>query len=89
MQVEEEAPEANEHPHKLTKMNLHRCSTCGRFIAITYKETQTGELLIEEIEFDLKVASSRSSRLHSTTPPKYTYPKRPSDDVMTVEDTCW
>ena len=89
MQVNEEALEVSRHSHKLTRVNLQRCSACGRFIATTYKETKTGELLIEELEFDLKVVSSRSSRLHSTTPRKSVYLEQPSDAVMTVEDTCW
>ena len=87
--VKEEAPKDSRHSHKLTRMNLHTCGTCGRFIATTYRETKTGELLIEELELELKVTSSRSSQIHLTTPRKYTYLKQPHDAVMTVEDTCW
>ena len=90
MQVkEEEASEANKHLHKLTRVNLHACSTCGRLIATTYRETKIGELEIEEVELDVKIVSSRTSRLRTATPRKYADHGQPSDAVMTVEDTCW
>lgn len=89
MQVKEEASEANKHSHKLTRATLHACSTCGRFIATTYRETKTGELVIEEVELDVKVGSSRISRLRTLTPRKYAHPEPPPDTVLTVEDTCW
>jgi len=80
---EEEASEANKHLHKLTRVNLHACSTCGRLIATTYRETKIGELEIEELELDVKIVSSRTSRLRTSMP------RKSSDAVMTVEDTCW
>ena len=89
MQVKEEALEANKHSHKLTRANLHTCSTCGRLIATTYRETEKGELLIEELELDLKIMSSRISELRTATPRKYAHRNKPSDAVMTVEHTCW
>gem|GEM_PF-7126130 len=89
MQVKEEASEASKHSHKLIRANLHTCSTCGRLIATTYRETEKGELLIEELELDLKIMSSRISELRTATPRKYTHRSQSSDTVMRVEDTCW
>lgn len=89
MQVKEEALEANKHLHKLTRASLHTCSTCGRLIATTYREMEKGELLIEELEMDLKIVSSRISELRTATHRKYAHKNQPSDAVMTVEDTCW
>lgn len=90
MQVKEsEASESDKHSHKLTRVNLHACSTCGRLIATTYRETKIGELVIEEMELDVKIVSSRSSRLRIVTPRKYARPEQPSDAVLKVEDTCW
>jgi len=89
VQVKEEPLEANKHSHKLTRVNLHACSDCGRLVATTYRETKTGELVIEELELDVKIASSRIIRLHPATPRKYAHPEQPSNAIMTVEDTCW
>ena len=89
MQVKEEASEANKHSHKLNRVNLHACSTCGRLIATTYRETEKGELLIEELELDLKIMSSRISVLRTATRRKYAHRNQSSDAVMTVEHTCW
>ncbi len=90
MQVkEEEASESDKHSHKLTRVNLHACSTCGRLIATTYRETKIGELVIEELELDVRIMSSRISRLRTVTPRKYAHPEQPTDAVSTAEDTCW
>ena len=90
MQVKEsEASESDKHSHKLTRVNLHACSTCGRLIATTYRETKIGELEIEELELDVKIMSSRISRLLTLKPRKYAYPEQPTDAVSTAEDTCW
>ena len=89
MQVKEECSEANKHSHKLTRMNLHACSICGRFIATTHKETKNGELVIEELLLEVKIVSSRIRRLRISTAGKYAYPDQPSDAVLKVEDTCW
>ncbi len=89
VQVKEEALDANKHSHKLTRASLHTCGICGRLIATTYRETEKGELLIEELELDLKIVSSRISELRTATPRKYAHRDQPSGAVMTVEDTCW
>jgi len=56
---------------------------------MTYRETKIGELMIEEIELDVKIVSSRISRLRTVTPRKYPHPEQPSNAVIAVADTCW
>ena len=82
--MEEKALEPNRHSHKLTRLNLYTCSACGKFVATTYRETKNGELLIEELEFELKVVSSRISRLHSTATRNYADLVHPPDAVTTA-----
>jgi hypothetical protein len=89
VQVKEEASEASKHFHKLTRVNLHECSTCGRLIATTYKETKSGELVIEELELEVKILSSSVSKLRTATTPKYVAAEQSSSKTMTLEDTCW
>jgi len=45
--------------------------------------------LIEELELELKIVSSRISELRTATPRKYAHRNRSSNAVMRVEDTCW
>ena len=90
MQVQQtETSETDKHSHEQTRVNLQVCSNCGRFIATTYEETDTGELVIKELELDVKIVSSRISQLRSTVSQTYSSPKQSSDKVMTKEETCW
>jgi hypothetical protein len=86
-----EASEAYKHAHQLARTNLQVCSTCGRFIVTTYRETTNGQLVIEELELDVKIRSSRIGRLRTATPENLSRPELfpPSEVVMRAEDTCW
>ena len=50
----------NNHIHRLVRVNLQTCSDCGRFFVTTYTRTKNGELVLTELELDLKVKSSRN-----------------------------
>jgi recombinational DNA repair protein (RecF pathway) len=89
VQVKEEGSEANKHLHKLTRVNLHECSTCGRLIATTYRETKSGETVIEELELDVKILSSRVSKLPLLIARKYDHAEQSSNKSTVLEDTCW
>jgi hypothetical protein len=89
VRVKEEESEASKHFHKLTRVNLHECSTCGRLIATTYKETKSGELVIEELDLEVKILSSRISKLRTATTQKYVHAEQSPSKTLMLEDTCW
>jgi hypothetical protein len=86
-QVEES--DANNHSHKLARSNLQMCSTCRRVIATRQWETKEGELMIEELELDVKIVSSRINRIRTATSRNNPSKEQPSNVDMAGEDTCW
>ena len=87
--TQKQASETHKNSHKLSRANLQVCSTCGKFIATTYRETAKGELAIEELELDVKILSSPIGRLRTAKSQNSGHREQSSDSVMRVEDTCW
>ena len=60
MLAKETSPrESDKHIHSLVRVNLQACSECGSFLITTYERTESGDLVLRELELDLKVKSSR------------------------------
>ena len=75
--------------HNLVRVNLQTCSACGRFFVITYTRTKKGELVLTEVELDLKVKSSRIRRYHTVEGQVGVSPDEVADRAESIEETCW
>ncbi|TMI57406.1 hypothetical protein E6H18_04920 [Candidatus Bathyarchaeota archaeon] len=89
MQVNQSASSDEKHSHQLSRANLQVCNTCGSFFVTRYKETEKGELVLEELELEVKVTSSRIGQFSSTVRQVNGAPKESSDIDKTREETCW
>jgi hypothetical protein len=54
-----------------------------------YRETENGELVLEELELELKIKSSQISQFHSAMTKVNSTPKESSNAVRKEEKTCW
>jgi hypothetical protein len=54
-----------------------------------YKETEKGELVLEELELELKIKSSRIGQFRSPMTRTNATPKESSEAVKAREETCW
>jgi hypothetical protein len=90
MQVDQSAASSNEeHLHQLSRANLQMCKKCGGFFVTRYRETEKGELILEELDLEVKIKSSRIGQFRSTMTQVNGTPRESSDAVKTREETCW
>ena len=77
------------HIHTLVRVNLQTCSDCGHFLVTTYERTENGDLVLKELELDLKVKSSQIRQylpFDDQIEPRET---ESGDQKKIREDTCW
>lgn len=75
--------------HHLVRVNLQACSACGRFFITTFARTKKGELVLREIELDLKVRSSRIRPYDSSERQGGISPAETADRANSRQETCW
>ena len=78
----------NKHIHNLVRVNLQACSECGNFVVTTYERTETGDLVLKELELDLEVKSSRT-RPYPSADDQRVPPTESVDRKKILEETCW
>jgi hypothetical protein len=54
-----------------------------------YRETEKGELVLEELELEVKIKSSRIGQFRSAMTQVNRTQEESSDAVKTREETCW
>jgi hypothetical protein len=54
-----------------------------------YRETENGELVLEELELELKIKSSQIGQICSAVARTNEAPKESSNANNTREETCW
>ena len=81
--------ENDNHIHSLVRVNLQACSECGCFLVTTYERSENGGLVLEELELDLKIKSSRV-RPHQPAGDQVGATARESAaQDKAREETCW
>jgi hypothetical protein len=80
--------EDDNHIHNLVRVNLQACSECGHFVVTTYERTESGDLVLKELELDLKVKSSRI-RPYPSADDQRVPATESVDRKKILEETCW
>ena len=90
MLAKEASPRENEkHTHRVVRLNLQACSECGHFFVTSYVRTENGDLVVKELELDLKVKSSRIVPYPPAGDVVGVTAQQPADRRKAIEETCW
>ena len=90
MLAKETSPRENaNHIHSLVRVNLQACSECGRFLVTTYGRSENGDLVLKELELDLKVKSSRVRPYQPAGDHVGAKEGEPAAQTRAREETCW
>ncbi len=79
----------NRHIHSLVRVNLQECGECGHFFITTYTRIENGDLVLEELELDLKIKSSRIRPSQPLEGQSRALPPESAEQVKAREETCW
>ena len=81
--------ESGDHVHSFERVNLQACSTCGRFFITRYERSEKGDLVLKNVELDLKFKSSQTSAHKPAEGQSSVSPRESTHRASAREDTCW
>jgi len=82
-------PQNDKHTHSLVRVNLQTCSECGRFLVTTYTLSENGDLVLKELELEMKVKSSRIRPYQPEGEDLGARVQESAGQSEIREDTCW
>jgi hypothetical protein len=79
----------NDHSHRLSRATLQLCNECGGFFVTRYKESENGDLVLEELELEVKIKSTQIGQPGLPKAPSKCTVRENSSIAEAREETCW